>query len=112
MNIHILIKCLAQVNVDARCMLLVIHLVMMNMTSKRLLRNTAKLRRYHGRGDFVSWYFLYYEKKTFRETKDAERAIRKMHKESLHGHSLVVEFARSRGANDGSCYNCNKKGHL
>ena len=39
--------------------------------------------------------------KIFRDSKDAERAIRKLHKEQLHGHSLTVEFARSRGANDG-----------
>jgi|LakMenEpi03Aug12_release.lakeMendotaPanAssembly.Ray.scaffolds.fasta_scaffold2536441_1 hypothetical protein len=47
-----------------------------------------------------------------RESDEAERAVRKLHRSSLHGHSIVVELAKERGANDGSCYSCGKKGHL
>jgi hypothetical protein len=41
-----------------------------------------------------------------RESDEAERAVRKLHRSSLH------ELAKERGANDGSCYSCGKKGHL
>ena len=39
--------------------------------------------------------------KTFKDTDDAERAVRKLNRYSLHGHSLVVELARDKNANDG-----------
>jgi arginine/serine-rich splicing factor 7 len=79
-----------------------------------------KVFKKYGKIDEVSWKgrfcFLVYDYilivKSYRDSNDAERAIRKLNKESLHGHTLLVEFARSRGANDGSCYNCGKKGHL
>jgi arginine/serine-rich splicing factor 7 len=79
---------------------------------KKAFKKYGKIEEISWKGRFCFVVFDLNKMKTFRESKDAERAIRKLHKESLHGHTLVVEFARSRGANDGSCYNCNKKGHL
>ena len=51
-----LILCQALVNVDVRFMLLDIHPEMMNMISKKHLKNMVKLKKFHGKGGFVLWF--------------------------------------------------------
>ncbi|CAK73048.1 unnamed protein product (macronuclear) [Paramecium tetraurelia] len=73
---------------------------------KKLFKKFGKIEEFAWKGKYC---FI-----EFKDSEDAEKAVKKMNKEEVKGSVLQVEMARGNkpSKNNGLCYSCGRSGHL